>query len=76
MNEFSNLKIDDVYVFYFSSGYVNCNSEDEMTIGEITGAENQEQLDKLKPDYIDECFQESYNDFLMNQDSGWYKKES
>lgn len=75
MEDFKNLKIDDVFVFYFSSGYINSNAEEELSVREITGAESQVQLNKLKKEYIYECFQESYDHFLSSQDSGWYKKD-
>ena len=41
MFEDEELKIDDVYVFYFSSGYVNAQAEEERTVAEILGVETQ-----------------------------------
>lgn len=78
MIDFNNLKIDDVYVFYFASGYVNANAEDEFTVGEIVGVNTQKELDNIIKDdsnHIIKCFQEQYECFIDNQDSGWYKKE-
>ena len=77
MFEDEELKIDDVYVFYFSSGYVNAQAEEERTVAEILGVETQEEVDALVKEnlkYVEECFDQEYNDFLINQDSGWYKK--
>lgn len=75
MSEFKNLKIDDVFVFYFNSGYVNSTAKDEYTVTEITGVENQEELEKLNGKEITKCLQECYDTFLSNQDTGYYKKE-
>lgn len=74
MSEYKNLKIDDVYVFYFHSGYVGGVAEDELTVGEIVGVETQEELNALSEDYIEGCFECEYEIFISNQDAGWRKK--
>ena len=73
MSEFKDLKIEDEYKFYFCSGFAGGVAEEIMTVRKITGAESQEQLEKLDEKYIEKCFQEEFERFLDNLDSGWYK---
>jgi hypothetical protein len=76
--EYRDLKIDDIFIFYASTGYINTEADDELTVAEITGADTQEQLDEMKKDkkYMDKCFEDEYNTFMSNNvDSGWYKKK-
>jgi hypothetical protein len=73
MGEEEKYKIGDLYRFYCNSGYVNATAEEDMTIGEITGYENQEQLDNAPEGYVEQCLEQSYADFMCNVDSGFYK---
>lgn len=77
MEEFKDLKIDDVFVFRASTVYFDYDVDKEYTIREITGAQTQEELDDMLYDtkYINKCFKRTYDDFMTNNvDSGWYKK--
>ena len=73
MSEFKGVKIEDEYKFYLCLGYAGGTAEKNMTVKEITGVESQEQFEKLDEKYIEKCFQEEYECFLDNLDSGWYK---
>lgn len=83
MDEFKNAKITDVYVFYCDTGYAAHECELERTLAEILGYATQEELDNLintdEPEvalnYINDCFEQEYTDFMQNINSGWYKKE-
>lgn len=75
MSEYKNLKIDDVYTFYVASGYINCNAEADYAVSEILGVETQEELDNMTESEIRQDFEKCFDDFLDNQNHGWYKKE-
>jgi len=76
MNEYENLKLDDVFVFHASTGYVVATVEDEFSVEEITGAKTQSELDEMiDSGEMEKCLLECYDDFMANNvDSGWYRK--
>lgn len=77
MEEFKGLKLDDIIVFYASSGYVGSGREHKMSAKDVFGATSQENLDEILKDekYAQKCLDEEYEEFLANNvDSGYYRE--
>jgi hypothetical protein len=66
--------LDDIYVFYIDSGYVNARATQEYTLAEITGCETEEELNDLNDYEIDQMLDDCYDNFIAELDSGFYKK--